>query len=421
MKRYIVILFALVPYLVSAQVDYKSKRVAYNKQNVEVTFDVTSGKKTLKNHSKMILTPFLHKNNDTLKLGSFEVYGSIKYKRERQEQALKGNKKWALASNQVMEGEGYSFTATVPYKSWMKGATLSVDRRVVGCGCDCFDRVDDLANDLKPYNPPTPQLAKVMPSVEHYKVVDSHKRYIFEAKDMQVIYPVSDTRLYLKRFNNEHVVNEILKALAIIEKCDEQQLNAIEMKGFASPEGTVKINTRLGKGRAATLRNYIQSKMPHLKNEQFYLINGVENWDGLREMVASSNMKEKQAILDIIDQKSGDARKAALKRLNNGSSYRYMLKTFYPQLRNACYIAVYFDELADVAAEAINKANEMIRNNEPEKALEILSKYESDSRAWNSIGACMMQLERVEEAISWFEKAIEAGSAEARENLKYLK
>ena len=74
-----------------------------------------------------------------------------------------------------------------------------------------------------------------------------------------------------------------------------------------------------------------------------------------------------------------------------------------------------------MAAEAINKANALIRNNEAEKALEILSKYEGDSRAWNSLGACMMQLERVDEAIAWFEKAIEAGSSEARENLKYLK
>jgi tetratricopeptide (TPR) repeat protein len=77
--------------------------------------------------------------------------------------------------------------------------------------------------------------------------------------------------------------------------------------------------------------------------------------------------------------------------------------------------------LADVASDQINKANEMIRSSEYEKALEILAKYESDSRAWNSIGVCMMHLEHVDQAIYWFEKAIEAGSKEAVENLKYLK
>jgi Flp pilus assembly protein TadD len=191
--------------------------------------------------------------------------------------------------------------------------------------------------------------------------------------------------------------------------------------GFASPEGTLKFNTKLGEGRANTLREYILSQLPQLTEEQFNLINGIENWDGLRKMVAESDLNEKDAVLEIIDTKSGEARKNALKRLNNGTTYRYLLKNFYPQLRKACYIAVYYDELADVGAEDINKANELIRNNKPAEALEILKKHEADSRAWNSIGASMLMLERAEEAIYWLEKAIEAGSQEAKENIKYLK
>jgi Flp pilus assembly protein TadD len=161
--------------------------------------------------------------------------------------------------------------------------------------------------------------------------------------------------------------------------------------------------------------------MPHLEDEQFYIINGVENWDGLREMVVASDLKDKDKVLEIIDTESGEARKMALKRLNNGTTYRYMLKNFYPQLRKACYIAVYYDELADVAAADINKANEMIRQNQPAEALEVLRNYEADSRAWNSLGAAMIMLERVDEAIYWFERAVEAGSEEAKENIKYLK
>ena len=421
MKRYIVILFALLPCVVFAQVNYDSKRVVYNKQNVEVAFDVTSGEETVKNNTKMVLTPFLHNGADTLWLDSFEIFGSVKYKRERQEQALNGNKGWTLSSNQIMEGEDYSFTCSTPYQSWMNGATLSVDRRVLGCGCDCYDGVEDLAEGLKPYNPPAQMLSEVESSVAHYQVVDSHKRLLFEGEDKQVIYPVSQTKLYLDRYNNEQTLNEIIAAIEDLEKCDEQQLHDIEIMGYASPEGTLKFNTELGEGRANTLREYILGQLPQLKEEQFNLINGVENWDGLRKMVAESDLKEKDAVLEIIDTKSGEARKNALKRLNNGTTYRYLLKNFYPQLRKACYIAVYYDELADVASEDINKANELIRNNNPAEALEILKKHEADSRAWNSIGASMLLLERTDEAIYWLERAIEAGSEEAKENLKYLK
>lgn len=419
MKRYIVTLFALLPCVVFAQVSYDSKRVVYNKQNVEVTFDVTSGEKTLKKNTKMVLTPFLHNGADTLWLDSFEVFGSVKYKRERQEQALKGNKNWTLSSNQIMEGGSYSFTASTPYQSWMNGATLSVDRRVLGCGCDCYDGVEDLAEGLKPYNPPAQLLAEVEPSPEYYQIVDPHKHYLF--RDKQVIFPVSQTKLYLDRYNNEQTLNEIIEAIKALESSQEKQLGKIEMVGFASPEGTLKFNTQLGEGRANSLRSYIQSRMTHLEDEQFNIINGVENWDGLREMVATSDLNDKDAVLEIIDTKSGEDRKIALKRLNNGTTYRYLLKNFYPQLRKACYIAVYYDELADVAAADINKANELIRNNQPEEALELLWRHKADSRAWNSIGASLLLLERTDEAIEWFEKAIDNGSQEATENIKYLK
>lgn len=421
MKRYIVTLLALLPCVAIAQVNYDSKRVVYNKQNVEVTFDVTSGEETLKNNTKMVLTPFLHNGADTLWLDSYEIFGSVKYKRERQEQALNGNKGWTLSSNQIMEGDGYSFSCSTPYQTWMNGATLSVDRRVLGCGCDCYDGVEDLADGLKPYNPPAQLLAEVESSVDHYQVVDSHKRLLFEGEDKQVIYPVSQTKLYLNRYNNEQTLNEIIAAIENLEKCDEQQLHDIEIMGFASPEGTLKFNTKLGEGRANSLREYIVTQLPQLSEEQFNIINGVENWDGLRKMVAESDLKEKDAVLEIIDNKSGEARKSALKRLNGGATYRYLLKNFYPQLRKACYIAVYYDELADVGAQEINQANELIRNNKPAEALEILKRHEADSRAWNSIGASMLLLERADEAIFWLEKAIEAGSEEAKENIKYLK
>lgn len=46
-----------------------------------------------------------------------------------------------------------------------------------------------------------------------------------------------------------------------------------------------------------------------------------------------------------------------------------MLKNFYPELRNACYVAVYYDVLNDVAADAINAANTQIRAGKYAEAL----------------------------------------------------
>ena len=421
MKRYITILFALLPSMLVAQVEYTSQSISYNKQNVDISFDIKSGDKTLKNNLKMVLTPFLHNGADTLWFDSFEIFGTTKLKRERQEQALNGNKRWQPSAKQILEGESLSFATSTPYQKWMDGATLSVNRRVEGCGCDCYDGVVNLAESLKLYNPPTSTLAIITPSTTHYQVVNPHKQYKFDAEEMKVIFPVSMTKLYSDRYDNQEVLAKIIDAIKDLELNSEQLLNAIEIMGFASPEGTVKFNTQLGEGRATALRDYIKSQLPHLNDSHFYIINGAENWGGLRNAVAASDMKEKEQVLNIIDNKSGDERKWALKGINGGKSYRYMLDNLYPKLRNACYITVYFDELADVAADDINSANALLQSGNPQAALEILLQHQTDSRAWNSIGACMMHLERTDEAIYWLERAVEAGYNEARENLNYLK
>lgn len=96
----------------------------------------------------------------------------------------------------------------------------------------------------------------------------------------------------------------------------------------------------------------------------FQLINGVENWDDLRRMVAASDMECRDEVLAVLDNDAGNDRKVALQRLAGGKPYRYMLKNFYPELRNACYVAVYYDVLNDVAADAINAANTQIPRRE---------------------------------------------------------
>jgi hypothetical protein len=73
---------------------------------------------------------------------------------------------------------------------------------------------------------------------------------------------------------------------------------------------------------------------------------GGEDWEGLRELVASSQMADKGIVLQIIDNvplaEGNHGREARLKELNGGASYRYMYDHLFPELREAAYITVYF-------------------------------------------------------------------------------
>ena len=138
-------------------------------------------------------------------------------------------------------------------------------------------------------------------------------------------------------------------------------------------------------------------------------------------MVAASDMECRDEVLAVLDNDAGNDRKVALQRLAGGKPYRYMLKNFYPELRNACYVAVYYDVLNDVAADAINAANTQIRAGKYAEALELLREYGDDPRAWNPIGVCHMMLEEEDEAVRWFEKAVAAGCVEARKNMEQIR
>ena len=65
-------------------------------------------------------------------------------------------------------------------------------------------------------------------------------------------------------------------------------------------------------------------------------------------MVAKSDMAYRDRILSIIDNVpesgyGGLSRQAELMRLGGGEPYRYMLNNFFPELRNATYIKVYYE------------------------------------------------------------------------------
>ena len=335
---------------------------------------------------------------------------------------MAGNKEWTLTGyNVFLKGGTLEYSERVPYERWMKEAGLGIAYHTEGCGCECCG--GDQGVPVGPvYVAPVPEVTPVEPSAKNFEVVEARKRWVFKEKDMKVFFPVSKTVLNPDAYNNKATLDEIMAGIRKIGDMEKLRLQGVEITGFASPEGGLSLNTRLGAGRAAALKEYIRGEMPELRDEDFVLVNGVENWDGLRALVAASNMEYKDEVLAILDDSTlGSGRKAALMNLKNGKPYRYMLKEFYPELRNACYVSVFYDVLADKVADAVNAANELIRAGKYAEVLKSLEAYKNDDRVFNSIGVCYMMMEEEEIAIEWFEKAIKAGHAEAEKNLKQLK
>ena len=72
-------------------------------------------------------------------------------------------------------------------------------------------------------------------------------------------------------------------------------------------------------------------------------MNGGEGWDELRYLVEGSEMSGKEEILQIIDKVPIlKGRELRLMKLDRGVPYRYMREHFFPKLRRAGYIKVYY-------------------------------------------------------------------------------
>lgn len=404
-----------------SQVKTENASVKKKGQAVEVSFDVREMPAHVRSRQKLVLRPYLYAGTDTLWLERAQLYGKDCFRRERQNRWLAGEKNWELQGyDTFVKGGTLEYAETVRYERWMKSAGLGIAYHVEGCGCECCD--GDQGVPVGPvYVAPVPEVVPVTPAKKNFEVVEAKKRWDFK-EEMKVFFPVGKTVLHTDKYNNKKTLDEIITGIRKIGDMEKLHLQGVEITGFASPEGGLELNTRLGAGRAQALKGYIQGTLPELHDEDFRLVNGVENWDGLRKLVAASAMEYRDEVLAILDDTLlGSGRKAALMKLEGGKPYRYMLKEFYPVLRNACYVSVYYDVLGDRAADAVNAANELIRGGKYTEALKLLEPYREDDRAFNSIGVCYMMLEEEVTAIEWFEKAIRAGHADAEKNLKQIK
>lgn len=422
MKRIIttIAIFFCFCTLVGAQTDITRETLVAEGDSVKVSFSVDSERGVPKRRKEVIM-PYIYNGRDTLFFDVLEVYGKGRFKRERQEKHIAGDRDWELGDNQILRGSIYEYTSSVPLKRWMKSATLGIRRQLVGCACEKDLLDEDVLNDSVFQEPPLPPRR-----IPEYALCDASREWDFGHDELEIIFKVSRIEIDSSVFNNEVTFGKILDAVDRIFSNPFMKLDKIEVAGYASPEGPPDFNTWLGENRAKALIDYIIKHRPQydLTTDHFRIRNGEENWEGLRRVVAASDMKRKEQVLEIIDNDTipDERRKIWIERIDNGWVWRRMLDEIYPHLRCARYLAIYYDSSDDHAVEIINGANAMIREGNHAQAYEALQGVQEDMRAFNSIGVALMLQGRFEEAMPWFERAVsEMESAQAEQNMAAIK
>ncbi len=134
------------------------------------------------------------------------------------------------------------------------------------------------------------------------------------------------------------------------------RIDSITIYAYASPEGSYGNNLLLSKRRSTAARNYILQHLPpssDLTTDKINLRPMGENWDGLYDAVIRDYHRHDRAqVISILE--SGirnDTKKWCLRRLNNGDTYKYIIRNIMPRLRMAMWICVWTDLEQNKAAE----------------------------------------------------------------------
>ena len=412
---FIMAMVFVTAFTLGAQSKITNDKIEQNGDFVVVTFNVETEDNSIPANRKEVILPYLYNGKDTLYLDPLEVYGKNRYKRERQEYHIAGDKDWELGENQIMRGEGYLYEAQAGLKRWMQPAQLGIKREMVGCACE-DEMPDEMLGQFAFQEPPLPPRR-----IPEYALADVDRAWDFGQDEMDIIFKVSKAVIDSSVFDNEVTFGKILAAVDKIHTNPMYRIDKIQVSGYASPEGSVSFNRWLGENRAKALINYIIEHRPEyeLTAEDFEIVNGEENWMGLRRVLGESDMNAKDDVISVINDTTLNEvqKKSRIKAMDGGRVWNDMLKNIYPHLRSARYLAVFYDSTDDKAVEIINNANALIREGRYSQAYDLAMTEKDDMRAFNTIGVALMMQAKFEEAMPWFEKALEAGSQSAQSNI----
>lgn len=167
---------------------------------------------------------------------------------------------------------------------------------------------------------------------------------------VQVHFRQNHTTLQLKFNSNSESLKSAVDSLALHLADSTLRLKDIHVVGGASPEGSIPLNIRLSKGRAATLTQYLADRVALPSDRISYTYLG-RDWAGLLELVKEDldvpYREEVIAMLTDIANNCADGENPKddnvfkLKNLRFGEPWLYMYRNLFPKLRQASFLATY--------------------------------------------------------------------------------
>ena len=332
----------------------KMRSIPERNGRVVLDFIVTLPKQLLGKSRSVVITPILHKPDESVALEDLVIRGgrfSLLQERDYwqyetyverfrpdtvgREAAFNRFVKFPYPEDVRLDSlvEGRS-TVTYYYSQEVKTDETSKKMLVTLQGQVLA--VDDSAYRL----PPSDTLSYVVSSMLSF--VDTVPRYRIKVIDKFVTvedrnyiqFFVGDTRVVDTLGDNWRQLDKITGLMRQIVEQQEFWVDTITLTAASSPEGAYAFNDRLSQGRAAALKRYLVRRYGKSIDTMLIVRWVAENWPELTQRIRTDkSIENREAILALIaSEKNPDRREQAI-RLRFPKEYAYIRSVIYPQLR----------------------------------------------------------------------------------------
>ena len=261
---------------------------------------------------------------------------------------------------------------------------------------------------------------------------DAFQRVI---KQANIMFLIQQTNLRWSELNSTEM-KEFTQTLKDIKADTENKvLDNVEVSAYASPDGGFDLNDRLAAQRQNNAEKHVNSLLKKNKVEASVDTEyTAEDWEGFQELVAGSNIPDKDLILRVLSMyKEPEVREREIKNIS--AVYGELAEQVLPQLRRARLTLNYQligrsdeeiltalkNEPAVLSVEELLYAATLVDNVNEKVAIykKTAELYANDYRAYNNLAEIAMKANDYSTAKTYLEKAakLNASAAEVNTNL----
>ena len=165
---------------------------------------------------------------------------------------------------------------------------------------------------------------------------DKFQRVINDKYTADIRFLINQANIRKGELDSQGVVdlNETLRSAAA---APNQEIEEINISSYASPEGAYDFNQRLAENREKNTTAYLEGQLKKDKITEFGELTKqftAEDWDGFQQLVAASNIQDKDLILSVLSNvKDPEVREKEIRNL--AAVFETLADQILPQLRRS--------------------------------------------------------------------------------------